>query len=92
MATLGGCLMTEIDIDKTLDLASKAIALGLAVSPESPFRPIVDRAIQRNQELSELSQLSGLSINKVIEKIQDYPWAVDTILDFYRINGRFPNV
>lgn len=41
--------------------------------------------------LKDLTQLSDLPIEEVIEKVQGHPWQVDTILDFYRIHRRFPN-
>lgn len=58
-----------------------------------PTHPIA-QAIKRGQEndliLVELSQLSGLSIDEVVKKTQNHPLGIDTLLDFYRTNGRFP--
>jgi hypothetical protein len=56
---------------------------------------LINLAIKQHQEneqmLVTLSQLSELTIDEVIKKVQQYPWDIGTVLDFYRIYGRFPN-
>lgn len=83
------------ELQKFLDLAVKAIALSFAIPIAAFYHPPFSEGIKRIQEnarlLVQLSQLSALPIEEVIEKIQGHPCQIDTILDFYRIHGRFPN-
>lgn len=87
--------MTDNGYRDTLkELGDSIIAAALQCDVGMLRHPFI-QAAKRDQEnerlLVQLSQLSALPIEEVIEKVQGHPWQVGTILDFYRSYGRFPN-
>ncbi len=79
--------------DALKDLGSKIIAAALQCDVGMLPHPLIQsvkRDLENEQILITLSQLSGLPIDEVNEKVQQHPWAIGTVLDFYRIYGKFP--